>query len=202
MTSGGAVAGKGHDRFELRPITDRRVDLQGRNGKRERHERSRGLLTQRLLVEPGRVGVRVPPRDALEPAQDSLASDIGSDHTADDPDLGETDEALERGAPDMILERRLRHHRYTGAEQDIEHREERRERSYRERIVRARLEIWKSQGHALLDLVTADRRTTQRTGDGVRQRRLAGARRTADDDQDWQCHARNIYLRRTAPANH
>ncbi len=100
-----------------------------------------------------------------------------------DPEPGKRKERRQARTPDPVLERRLRHDRHAGRQEQFQHAEERRQRPHRQVIPRSRHEPGSGVRHPLLDLVPADRRAANRARDLARERRLARARRPADDNQ-------------------
>jgi hypothetical protein len=118
----------------------------------------------------------------------------------DDSDLHELGEWLEPGSPHPVLERGFGNDRYASGEQHPENFEEERDGAHRERIAELAVEIARlGMRHSLLDLVPADGGAGDLVRKRVRERRLPGPGRAADDDQRWQrrlSHVESVVARR------
>ena len=81
---------------------------------------------------------------------DSGLGDVGMDRAPDDPHRGEIGESVKTWSPQPVLERRLSNHRYTSAEQKMQHVKERGECSLAQRIAGTWHEARTGMGHASL----------------------------------------------------
>jgi hypothetical protein len=105
-------------------------------------------------------------------------------HAVDDAQLREAGEWLQALSPQAILERGLGDHGHAPLDEQPKHVEEERKRPLRQRVAGRSLELAAMRvNHPFLDLVAAHGGAADRLGETVSERRLAGARRTADDDE-------------------
>jgi hypothetical protein len=130
-----------------------------------------------------RGGVRAPQRVVPGAAGDPGGGHVGADRAAQDADPGQAEQRLEAGAPPVVLEGSLGHGGHARAEQQVQHGEEDRVGAPGQLVAGSGREPGDGVGHALLDLVAADRRAADRGREAVRQRGLARPRRAADDDE-------------------
>jgi hypothetical protein len=136
--------------------------------------------------------VRAPQRVVLGAPGDPGGGHVGADDAVHDADPGQVAQQLELGAPHVVLEGRLGHGGDARAEQQVQHGEEHRVGAPGQLVALVAGEPGHGAGHALLDLVAADRRAADRGREPVRQRGLARPRRAADDDEGRLCRHRHI----------
>jgi hypothetical protein len=168
---------------EGQDLTERRtVSVLGIDGERggvdaERAERAVGGFASSLVA---RVGVRAPQRVVLRAPGDPGGGHAGAGGAVHDADPGQAAQRLEAGAPDVVLEGRLGHGGHARAEQQVQYREEDRVGAPGQLVAGSGGEPGDGVGHALLDLVAADRRAADGGREPVRQRGLARTGRAAD----------------------
>jgi hypothetical protein len=136
--------------------------------------------------------VRAPQRVVLRALGDPGGGHVGADDAVHDADPGQVAQRLEAGAPHVVLESGLGHGGDARAEQQVQHGEEDRVGTPGQLVAGPGGEPGDGVGHALLDLVAADRRAADRGREPVRQRGLARPRRAADDDEGGLCRHLDI----------
>ena len=150
------------------------------------------LLGAPHLVRIG-IGVEAPAPRLVSPAPPSaIADDIRRRSACDDPDVGRLCQRGEPRRPTVVLKCRFGDQRDAAPDQEVDHVEERRGGFEVRRIAPLRRERpgRGAADEAFLYLIAANGRTVKRLRQGVRERRLAGCGRTADDQQGWR-HGRH-----------
>jgi len=175
---------EGDDLVEIRVITLGRVHIDRRRRNRDVIERFERLSPVCDPLSERAVAVSPTSTFAGRATSGSFEGNGSVDIAADDPQLGELRKRFELRLPEPVLECCFGHDAHARRDQNMQHLEEERESSLRKWIAVSASEVRAvSVGHAFFDLVPTDSGARQRLGECMRKRRLARARRAADDHQ-------------------
>jgi hypothetical protein len=180
---------EGQDLTERGAVSVFGIDLERGGVDAERAERAVGGFVFGLAA---RGGVRAAQRVVLRAAGYPGGGHAGADDAVHDADPGQVAQRLEAGSPHVVLEGGLGHGGHARAEQQVKDLEEDRVGALGQLVAGTGGESGDGVGHALLDLVAADRRAADRGREAVRQRGLARTGRAADDDEGRLCRHRDI----------